>query len=231
MDLYYTLNDSGCRPELFAINASGKLLDSMTIPDTKNTDWEELVYYRNALQKPFFVIGDMGNNRNHRRDLCLYEYDITAGKTIRHIFSYADQKAFPPVKDSLNFDCEAFFRRDSSYYLISKNRGTAVVKVYQLPQDTSAHIAVVKQHIHVKGMVTGCSVFKDPAGKEKIAVLLYGRIFLFHMNDSANGMTVIPYGVIKFPCGGQSEGICWYSDDELRVTNERGKLFSIVLKK
>lgn len=53
MDLYYTLNDSGCRPELFAINASGKLLDSMTIPDTKNTDWEELVYYRNALQKPF----------------------------------------------------------------------------------------------------------------------------------------------------------------------------------
>ncbi len=231
IDLYYTLNDSGSNPEIFAINGSGKLLDSMTIPSTTNKDWEEMLYYKDALQNPFVVIGDIGNNGSRRKDLCVYEYDITRSTTIKHAFSYADQTQFPPVKDSLDYDCEAFFRRDSSYYFISKNRGTTAVKLYQLAQDTSAHRAYVKQYINFKGMVTACSVFKDALGKEKIAVLLYGRIFLFHINDSGNGIKLSPYGVIKFPSGGQCEGICWQNETELRATNERGKLFKIVLKK
>lgn len=231
MDLYYTLNDSGSKPEIFAINSSGQLLDSMAIPNAANKDWEEMIYYKDTVQHPFIVIGDMGNNSSRRKDLCLYEYDIMYETTIKHSFLYADQTQFPPVTDSLDFDCEAFFRRDSSYYFISKNRGTHAVKLYQLPQDTSAHRASVKQSMHFKGMVTACSVFKDFSGKEKIAVLIYGRIFLFHINDSAGGITLSPYGVIKFPSGGQSEGICWQNGNELRATNERGKLFSIVLKK
>jgi hypothetical protein len=230
MDLYYTLNDSGSKPEVFAINSSGELLDSMTIPNTTNNDWEEMLYYKDQIHNPFLVIADIGNNRSRRKDLCLYEYDITHSTTIKHSFSYADQTQFPPVNDSLDFDCEAFFRRDSSYYFISKNRGTRAVKLYQLLQDTSAHRAIVTQYIHFKGMVTACSVFTNASGKEKIALLLYGRIFLFHISDAVNGIELSPYGVVKFPSGGQSEGICWQNENELRATNERGKLFKIILK-
>lgn len=231
-DLYYSLNDSGCKPEVFAFIETGKLIDSMTIPNSKNKDWEELVYYKDSLQNPFFVIGDMGNNRNKRKDLCLYTYNVNKNVTSKHTFSYADQTQFPPVEDSLGFDCEAFFRRDSSYYFISKNRGKGPVKIYQLEQDTSDHSASVKQTIRFKGMVNGCSVYKDEkSGTEKIALILYGRIFLFHLNDSPDGIKLSPYGVIKFPSAGQSEGICWYNEHELRATNERGKLFKIVLKK
>jgi len=231
-DLYYTLNDSGSKPELFAVNEKGELLDSMTIPNAQNKDWEELVYYKDNYQNPFFVIGDMGNNRNKRKDLCLYEYNLNKNATTVHPFSYIDQKQFPPIKDSLDFDCEAFFRRDSSYYFISKNRGKGPVKLYQLGQDTSDHQASVKQTIRFKGMANGCSVYRDEkSGAEKIAMILYGRIFLFHIIDSANGISLTPYGVIKFPSAGQSEGICWHNERELRATNERGKLFKIVLKK
>jgi len=231
-DLYYSLNDSGCKPEIFAFTENGKLIDSMTIPNATNKDWEELVYYKDSLQNPFFVIGDMGNNKNRRKDLCLYTYDVMKMNTSKRSFFYSDQTQFPPVKDSMNFDCEAFFRRDSSYYFISKNRGADAVKLYQLAQDTSAHSAHVKQTIHFKGMVTGCSVYTDAASHtEKIAVLLYGRIFLFNIIDSKDGIQFKPYGVVKFPSSGQSEGICWYSKNELRVTNERGKLFKIKLKK
>ncbi|WP_018342646.1 hypothetical protein [Cytophaga aurantiaca] len=228
-DIYYSLNDSGSRPEVFAFNEKGELLDTKTIPNATNKDWEELVYYKDSLENPHLVIGDMGNNRNKRKDLCLYNYDIDNNTTNKHSFSYEDQSKFPPSEDSLSFDCEAFFRRDSSYYFISKNRSRVPVKLYQLSQDTSAHTANVVQQLSFKGMVTGCSVYKDASGKEKIAVLLYGRIFLFHITDSHAGIQFVPYGVIKFPSGGQSEGISWYNEHELRVTNERGKLFKIIL--
>jgi len=231
-NIYYTLNDSGCKPEVFAINEKGELLDSKNIPQSVNKDWEELIFYRDSLKNPHLVIGDMGNNRNQRKDLCLYNYDVTKNTTSTHSFSYADQYLFPPIKDSLNFDCEAFFKRDSSYYFISKNRGKGSVKLYQLSQDTAIHKARVIQQLSFKGMVTGCSMYYNKASKsEQLAVLLYGRIFLFEIIPSTLSIQLSPYGVIKFPSSGQSEGICWFNENELRVTNERGKLFKVILKK
>lgn len=231
-DIYYTLNDSGCKPEVFAINEKGELLDTKPIPNSTNKDWEELIFYRDSLKNPHLVIGDMGNNRNGRRDLCLYNYDVTANTTSKHTFSYEDQYQFPPTKDSLDFDCEAFFKRDSSYYFISKNRGKGPVKLYQLAEDTIAHTAHIIQQISFKGMVTACSMYYNTTSKkEQLAVLLYGRIFLFEITQLTSGIQLSPYGVIKFPSGGQSEGICWFNEHELRVTNEKGKLFRIVLNK
>jgi hypothetical protein len=231
-DIYYTLNDSGSKPEVFAVNEKGELLDTKTIPNSANIDWEELIFYTDSLKNPHLVIGDVGNNRNRRRDLCLYNYDVTANKTNKHLFSYEDQYQFPPTEDSLNFDSEAFFKRDSSYYFISKNRGQGPVKLYQLAEDTAAHTARVIQRLSFKGMVTGCSMYYNKTSEsQQLAVLLYGRIFLFNIIQSTTSILLSPYGVIKFPSGGQSEGICWFNEYELRVTNERGKLFKIVMKK
>lgn len=230
-DIYYTLNDSGCKPEVFAINEKGELLDKKTIPSSTNKDWEELQFYKDSLKNPHLIIGDMGNNQNRRKDLCLYNYDVTTNTTSAHSFVYGDQHLFPPAEDSLNFDCEAFFIRDSSYYFISKNRGEGPVKLYQLAQDTAVHTARVIQQLSFKGMVTGCSIYyNNSLNREQLAVLLYGRIFLFEITQSASGILLSPYGVIKFPSCGQAEGICWFNEQELRVTNEKGKLFSIKMK-
>ena len=230
-DLYYTLNDSGGKPEVFAVNQKGHIVDVKPIPNAVNTDWEELVFYKDRAENPHLVIGDIGNNRSLRKNLCLYDYDVSSNKTIRHTLFYEDQTKFPPAEDSMNYDCEAFFRRDSSYYFISKNRGINTVKLYKLSQDTSIHKAHIQQTIVFKGMVNACSLIKDEkTGHEKLAVLLYGRIFLFNIVDSGKGIQLTAYGVIKFPGAGQSEGICWYNTTELRVTNEKGKLFKIVMK-
>ena len=229
--IYYTLNDSGSKPEVFAINEKGELLDTKTIPNSTNIDWEELIVYTDSLKNPHLVIGDMGNNQNRRRDLCLYNYDVNKNTTSKHIFLYEDQYQFPPTEDSLNFDSEAFFKRDSSYYFISKNRGKGPVKIYQLAEDRSAHKARVIQRLSFKGMVTGCSTYYNSIlNREQIALLLYGRIFLFEITQGISSIHLQPYGVIKFPSAGQSEGICWFNEHELRVTNEKGKLFKVVMK-
>jgi hypothetical protein len=230
-DFYFTLNDSGGKPEVFSINDKGELLATMPIPNAKNVDWEELTYYNDSLLNPHIVIGDIGNNNNQRRNLCLYDYDIEHKSTSKHAFSYADQDAFPPQKDSMNYDCEAFFKRDSSYYLISKNRGNNSVKIYRLGESLTSTSATIHQRIQIKGMTTACSVWKDEkTGAEKLAVLFYGRIVLFNIVDTEKGIELKAYGVIRFARGGQTEGICWYNKNELRVTNEKGKLFKVVFR-
>lgn len=230
-DFYFTLNDSGGKPEVFSINDKGELLATMPIPNAKNVDWEELTSYNDSLSNPHIVIGDIGNNNNQRRNLCLYDYDIEHKSTSKHTFSYADQTAFPPIKDSMNYDCEAFFKRDSSYYFISKNRGDNSVKMYRLGEAPTSTSATIHQRIQMKGMTTACSVWKDEkTGTEKLAVMFYGRIVLFNIIDTEKGIELKAYGFIRFPTCGQAEGICWYNNNELRVTNEKGKLFKIMLR-
>ncbi|WP_299255422.1 hypothetical protein [uncultured Cytophaga sp.] len=227
-DIYYTLNDSGCKPEVFAINEKGKLLDTKIIPDSRNHDWESMVFYKDSLQHPHLVIGDMGNNTSQRKDLCLYDYNTHTDHTIQHTFIYEDQQRTINNAESKNYDCEAFFIQDSSYYLLSKNWEKGPVKMYQLAQDTAVHTAIVVQKIHMKGMITDCSFHYSTLRKRKeLAVLLYGRIFLFEISQKKSAIELIPFGVIKFSTGGQTEGICLYNENELRVCNEKGKLFSV----
>ncbi len=230
-DFYFTLNDSGGKPEVFSINDKGELLATMPIPNAKNVDWEELTYYYDSLSNPHIVIGDIGNNNNQRRNLCLYDYDIQHKSTSKQTFTYADQAAFPPIKDSMNYDCEAFFKKDSSYYFISKNRGDNSVKMYRLGEAPSSTSATIHQRIQMKGRTTACSVWKDEkTAAEKLAVLFYGRIVVFNIIETEKGIELNAYGVIKFSSGGQTEGICWYNKNELRATNEKGELFKIVLR-
>ena len=83
----------------------------------------------------------------------------------------------------------------------------------------------------MKGMVTGCSLWMDEkTGAEKLAVLLYGRIVLFNVINNPSGIELKAYGRIKFASGGQTEGICWYNETELRLTNEKGTFFKVALK-
>jgi hypothetical protein len=230
-DIYYTLNDSGCKPEVFAINEKGELLDTKTIPNSRNRDWESLEYYKDSLQQAHLVIGDMGNNTSQRNDLCLYDYNAQTNRTIKHTFVYEDQQLTIHTSESKNYDCEAFFMQDCSYYLLSKNWSKGPVRIYQLAQDTATHTAIVVQKINMKGMITDCSFHNSKSRKRnELAVLLYGRIFLFEIKQGSLAIELFPYGVIKFPTGGQTEGICWYGENELRVSNEKGKLFKITLK-
>ena len=57
-------NDSGSRPQLFQTNAKGKLINTISFDNIKNTDWEDLTYD----DQGNIYIGDFGNNRNKRKD-------------------------------------------------------------------------------------------------------------------------------------------------------------------
>ena len=66
---FWTHNDSGGKPELYEIDSTGKLLSTKVIPNSENTDWEDLTEDENGN----IYIGDFGNNGNTRHSLTVYK--------------------------------------------------------------------------------------------------------------------------------------------------------------
>lgn len=171
-------------------------------------------------------VGDFGNNSNHRNNLRIYlieKENFTQKGLIT--FKYEDQKRFPPPKNEMNFDCEAFVKFNDSLYLFSKNRGNKLVKLYTLPAKSGNYIAKAKDSLFLTSMITGADISPD---KSKLALLAYGKIYIFELK---NGLRLNnPYFCVKFPHCGQVEAILFKTNNELIITNEGGKIFLAHIK-
>jgi hypothetical protein len=217
----WTHNDSGGKPELYEIDYQGKLISTLKVPNVRNVDWEDL----SQSPEGRLFIGDMGNNANRRQDLTIYLVSPENNTTPDSIkFRYADQRAFPPSADSLNFDCEAFFYYDNNLYLFSKNRSKTnhFVKMYELPARPGNYTIPVRDSIYINTQVTAADI--NPSGTT-FALLTYGKILLFSIE---NGQIDFghPQECIKI-AKMQEEAIVFVNDTDLVMTNEQGTLYSI----
>ncbi|HDZ20744.1 hypothetical protein LCGC14_0431630 [marine sediment metagenome] len=66
--VFWTHNDSGDPPQLFAIDRQGRTLATVTITGAENVDWEDLASYELHGQA-YLLIADVGDN-NAQRDRC-----------------------------------------------------------------------------------------------------------------------------------------------------------------
>lgn len=182
------INDSGNEAELYLIDLQGKSLKTVVVKNATNIDWEDL-----ARDDDYLYIGDIGNNANKRKDLCVYRVriadvlsknDVTAEKIS---FSYADQKEFPPSKDKLNFDAEGMIVYKESIYIFSKNRTepwTGISTVYVLPKQAGNYTAKKYSELYVgeqgwwQDAITGADIFND-----QLYILTYNRFFQLNFAD------------------------------------------------
>lgn len=219
----WTLNDGGGKPEIYELNKRGELLKTLPIPNVKNQDWEEIT----RDEKGNLFIGDFGNNQNIRKDLVIYKLlENQPNKLEKIIFHYADQKAFPPDKKSLNFDCEAFFALGDSLYLFSKNRGDKSVKFYAMPSRAGNYALVPREKIFLKTMVTGAAISPN---KKIFALLTYGKVFLFYIDNQGVNFKK-PMLCFKF-AHKQTEGITFLTDETIMISNEQGEMFEVRISK
>ena len=142
-----THNDGGNKSRLFVLDTLGNLVKKIKLVDTKNKDWEDLTQD----DKGNLYLGDFGNNYN-TREKCqiyiikkgfIYKDEIEPDKIT---FWYEDQYSYPPNKENLNFDCEAFFYKDGFLYLLTKCRSTpftGVSNVYRIPAKKGKYKAKV----------------------------------------------------------------------------------------
>ena len=71
---FWTHNDSGGQPKLFAIDETGTLTGSVVLDGAKAIDWEDIASYTDGSSKRL-VIADVGDNQAIREEVALYLLD------------------------------------------------------------------------------------------------------------------------------------------------------------
>lgn len=224
--VFLTHNDAGGKAALYKIDEQGKLLETISIPGAKNTDWEDLTQDTNG----FLYIGDFGNNNNKRRNLRIYKVKMDGYREVEEIkFRYEDQEEFPPAKKDQNFDCEAFFWHRNKLYLITKDRGSkSTANVYELPDGPGEYVARKVDVLQTKSQITSADI--TPDGK-RLALLSNKKLLLFNLSGrkeppffSGTGKT------IPIKQTGQAEGVVFLDNQSLLITDEEGGIYRYGLR-
>jgi len=222
----WMLQDKGNPSELYVYSTEGKFEKTVTINHQFNTDWEDL----SQDTAGNIYVGDFGNNKNDREDLKILKFntpslDINSLNTIQETsFYYEDQKAFPPKKKELLYDCEAFIATKDVFYLFTKNRAKGfdgTFYVYKVPNKQGSFkaekIATLKTCGRYKSCaVTGASL--NPKGN-KIALSTHDKVFIipFENDDS---FIQDKMELLELFHNSQKEAIAFKNDRELYLADE-----------
>lgn len=220
--LFWTLNDSGNTPHIFAVDLSGNVHATVLIDGTANIDWEAIT----TDNRGSLFIGDFGNNANARRDLVIHEIDepdprvsgtVPIRRSIR--FRFEDQHEFPNP-GRMNFDAEAMFWDDGTLYVMSKHRSDSETTLYSIDPEGGPGEQVAKKisTANTGSMVTDAALSSDG---RTLAVLTYLGIHLFER--SGENFLAKRIRQIRFHTAVtlQCEGIAWTEDGALVFTNEQ----------
>lgn len=234
-------NDDGI-PALYCMDTLGQLVRAVQL-NCINNGWEDLA--RDEAGNVY--IGSFGNNRNDKKDLKIYKIHdpqridaLVTQPEIIH-FRYADQKAFPPPKASMNFDADAFIAWQGALYIFTKNRTipfSGYSKVYKLSQDPGHHIAVPVDSIFVghgsmlDNWVTGADISPD---KKTLALLFHDHILLIRHFENKKFSEGRIYK-IELNHYSHKAGISFFGNERLFIVDELefnligGQLYSVDLK-
>lgn len=206
-----THNDSGGAPHIYQIDLSGKLLNTYSIPEAKNFDWEDI----SADEQGNLYIGDIGNNSHQRRDLCVYQINKKIDAVLQKIPIHYPEKQTVP-------DAEAMFVAQDSIYVFTKNLDKSGTDLFVRKIGDAADTLQFKSHINLRTPITGAAI--NPQ-KNKFVLISYGKIYYFriieHQIDFSN-----PLYCLKFPHK-QTESIAFLDENVVIITNEQGEIYRV----
>jgi len=233
-DIWWTHHDSGNPPELFAFRLSGELVAppgraaGLLVDGARNQDWEDIT----ASPDGRLFIGDIGNNANQRRDLCVYvlpEPDprvASLPSPARRVpFYYPQQLEFPPAVEI--FDAEALFWASGSLYLLTKQRSGRLTSLYRFDDLDRAEpqpLLLIEQ-MDIGGEVTGADATADGT---QVVVLTYNAAWLFSPTDLGSGLLSGPAKVIEIPRA-KWEAVA-LDGNSVKILSEDGTLADLPLR-
>lgn len=226
--IFWTHNDSGGAPEIYAIRATGELVASVAIHEGMNRDWEDIA----ADDAGFLYVGDLGDNLGKRPLHMVYkirEPDVAAAPASveiveRMLFRFPDEK----------YDCESLFAYCGELYALTKQlfRSPTLFRLEPMaadgfdndgarwrPYDRAMRaVAVCKLPIR---MATGADVSADDA---KLAVCSYGQTWVFDLPDDRDlsKLAGVRPRRIAYPGKHQIEAVTFDGEDLILAAESRG---------
>jgi hypothetical protein len=224
----WTLNDSGNAPWVFAVDSAGHNLGIFRVTGAENFDWETLTIAP-CPAGSCLVIGDTGDNPEHRPSVTLYRIpEPTVNPATAEVLTATK------AADTLGLrypdgphDIEALYADSiGNLFLISKGRSKGIL-LFRLPATAwTAAPSVVAERIDslpispIQPMgqwVTDAALAPDG---RRVAVRTYSAVFFFTVGE---GGRLSPdqgrecfFGQLE----PQGEGVTWLDDHRLLLTSE-----------
>jgi hypothetical protein len=174
--VFWTHNDSGNRPLIFAIDRAGKTIGSFPVRQ-RNRDWEDIAID----DAGHLYIGEIGNNFARHKQLAVYQIDepdprrpLTPGASLPVLQTW--QLRFPEKP----FDCESLFVWKDYGYVISKLFDGRDARLYRFALSPQTRPAVLEWvgDLAIRFPCTGADLSQD--GK-RLAVMTVAGPYLFEL--------------------------------------------------
>ncbi len=206
--IWWTHNDSGGKPRIYAFNEAGKDLGFFDVKGAHNLDWEDMAPGPCPDGKPCLYIGDIGDNPRFRPDITVYrvpEPDLDPTKKNKGTTATA-------VKFRLKYpdgshDCEGLWihPKTRDIVLVTKTRN-GKAGIYRMPGSTppgTETITLQKMGTikFVGDLVTGADI--SPHGDQ---VVIRGYLFAFVYSIGIDGIPKDSTRIGKVDLGPFSQG-------------------------
>jgi hypothetical protein len=223
-DVYYVQNDSGGKPEVYALNSKGKIIAILNLEGITNRDWEDIAIGPGPdANSSYIYVGEIGDNNAQYDELMLYRFKepklnqvpkkartpitITDIETIRFVFADGAK------------DCETLFfdSANGDVYLLSKREYK--VGVYQIKSPLSTSEVNVASRLLTLDFPLAVAGDIAP-DRDKIIIKNYENIFLWKVAQSESIIEAMskPYQELPYTVEPQGEAICFSIKGESYLT-------------
>lgn len=220
-DLFWTHNDAGNEPELFAVDGSGRLVQRVRVAGAELADWEDLESAPCEAGACLFV-GDIGDNDAERERITVYRVPEPEGGATTTARAEALHARFPDGPR----DAESLFALpDGALYLVTKGRDGPIA-LYRYPAPLRPGETVELERVRQlfprpedkDDRVTGAA--STPDGRW-VGIRSYRNLYLYRSADLLGGGAAEPVVVDLTPLGqeqGESlaitrDGTVWMSSE------------------
>ncbi|MDT4896907.1 MAG: hypothetical protein QOH25_1984 [Acidobacteriota bacterium] len=231
-DFFWTHNDSGDGPFLYAFDRRGGKRGTWRVTDAKAVDWEDITAGPGTQPgQSFLYVGDIGDNSKERREIIVYrvaEPVITGADADTNRFE--PQQTEPAEAIHLRYadgkhDAEALAVHPitGDLYIITKTRNTtSAAAVYKLsaPFSTSTvntleKVGDIRVPSLFPGMITGADI--SPDGR-KIILCDYFNAYEMSLPERSGGsfddLWKQPVAIVRLGMRQQGEAVCYRLDGQ-----------------
>jgi hypothetical protein len=237
--IFWTLNDSGGEPCVFAIDRSGKTRAKVRVRDAANFDWEDITSGKDDKGTPTLFIGDIGDNLFIRASIQVYqipEPEISAaGKSVAETETAAPQiwrANYPDGKH--NAESLLVHPQTRRLYILTKSDDGRCA-LYAFPQTLQPKVSMVLEKVadlafptliragkrpHDNCMTTAACFSPDGS---RMVVATYSSLYEWLLPKEKSLAEALKQAPVRIEPEllRQTEGVCYDGDNRtLWVTSE-----------